>query len=373
MQFRVQRRTRLKRGLGHGEHTERLLSLYRLISSSLNAETVLYAIVEEVAAYIRAERASIILVEPEAGRARVLVTRENPELKNLILDLRKYPEIRKVLETRVTVAVDDLSRHPLFEEVRSLVSGLAGTSVLVVPILWDEEVVGTLFLRASRSGRPFTRDEISFCESVAAASVGALRNAHVFRLMESERQRFQELAITDAMTGVYNHAYFYMRLQEEFSRTVRYRAPLSVIMFDVDGFKRVNDERGHLVGDTVLREMAGAVAAVVRCSDLLARYGGDEFVLILPNTGLEGARTEAERICAQVRKVSIGELAGGPSLTVSAGVASTEGGMVVGPLDLLGHADAALYAAKSAGRDTVRIYEEHLLDGHREDGPEYQV
>ncbi|MBI4917795.1 MAG: diguanylate cyclase [Acidobacteria bacterium] len=329
---------------------------FKRITATLDSRSVLSTIVSEVARVMAATRSSIVLVDRQRMIGNVLATFEDPSINRLEIDLRKYPEIVRVLETKRTVAIDDLASHPVTLAVRELVRAFQNVSVMVVPILWEEELLGTLFLRAARPLRPFGAEDVAYCELVAGAAVNAIRNAQQFGNAELERERQEALAITDQLTGTHNQAYLYQRLGEEYERSTRYESHFSFLMFDVDDFKRVNDTFGHLVGDGVLRELADRVRSSIRKPDIIARYGGEEFAVLLPNTALAGAVREAERLRVMVSEWQFSDLPLGERITVSLGVSTFPSAGVAGPVDLIAHADSALYAAKRAGKNCVREF-----------------
>ena len=159
------------------------------------------------------------------------------------------------------------------------------------------------------------------------------------------------MAEVDGLTGVFNRRQYELELQRSMERCHRSGQPLSIVVFDLDYFKRTNDEHGHLVGDQVLKDVARLLVANVRKSDRVARYGGEEFVVLLENTPLRRAGTVARKLC---RLVKGAPLAGGlvQGLTLSAGVAETRG-QDQNPEQLFQRADRALYRAKAEGRDRV--------------------
>jgi len=173
------------------------------------------------------------------------------------------------------------------------------------------------------------------------------------RKLDDASEQISEMAVTDELTGLPNRRAALERLGEEFSRAKRTLDPLSVIAVDLDHFKRINDRHGHAVGDAVLREVASRMGDSVREYDIAGRVGGEEFLIVSPATGLEAARSVAERVLGGLRAepINVGDLV--LTVTASAGVAtihSTDERSDV----LLVRADDALYAAKDAGRDTVR-------------------
>ena len=175
--------------------------------------------------------------------------------------------------------------------------------------------------------------------------------------LESMLHNVEALAVTDPLTGLFNRRRFMDVLRREFAVTKRYRNALSCVMIDLDHFKAVNDGFGHVAGDTVLKLVATKLNENVREVDVVTRYGGEEFVILLPHTSKEGARLVAIRIADVIRKLSFDFEAGQASLTASFGVADV--GDVPGdnPEDLVKAADAAMYEAKRLGRDRVVMYE----------------
>jgi two-component system cell cycle response regulator len=331
---------------------ETILEVSKAVSATLDAEEILDIIVGKVADAVDAVRCSIVLIADNSGY--VLASHDNPRIREHKLDLRKYPEIREVIETKKPVVIEDIATHPMMEFVRAFVSWLKGMSVMVVPIVMGEEVVGTLFMRAKRKGK-FTEKEVNFCQIVANASYHAIKHAKLFERIQKEKEELKEIAITDRLTSLYNHNYFYTRLEEEFERAMRYGGHLAVLMLDIDDFKRINDGYGHRMGDMVLKEISALIKKCVRRVDLVARYGGEEFAVILPQTPLEGAAKEAERIRTAVGDHCYANLIK-EKITMSIGAAHYPASGIFNSGDLVNCADKALYQAKSEGKNLVKIF-----------------
>ena len=169
--------------------------------------------------------------------------------------------------------------------------------------------------------------------------------------------KLEEEATVDEKTGLANDRVFFKRLRDEFERSDRYKYPLSVVMLDLDDFKRVNDSWGHLAGDRVLREFAVLLTGGARGTDLAARYGGEEFAMILPYADRERAERVAERLLAAVADFSFLEPEHTVRVTVSAGVATFFAGSDITSAEkLVAAADTALYAAKKAGKNRVTVH-----------------
>ncbi|MGD2079863.1 MAG: sensor domain-containing diguanylate cyclase [Nitrospirota bacterium] len=338
------------------EDLETVVDLTYKLSSTLDPEEVLYLIVRKISEIIPVSRCSILSISfGEERFARVVSTFESHQIKHITLDIGKYPEIDKALKTRQAVIIKDALHDPLMKKVRKIIEPLGIRSIMVIPIIFRDEVIGTLFLRTSRKGHTFTEREVKLCDRIAHASANALNNAFLFEKVKTEKAELKKLSITDFLTGVYNVRYFYHRLSEEFSRAQRYGTDLSCIMFDIDYFKNINDTYGHRTGDMVLREFAMLVKALVRQSDVLARYGGEEFILLLPHTNKENSIVEAERLASAVRKHKFKGLKARERITISIGIASYPDDRIKTQDTLINFADDALLKAKQGGRDRIAV------------------
>jgi len=170
--------------------------------------------------------------------------------------------------------------------------------------------------------------------------------------LRQANDRLREMSITDYLTGVFNRRHFSELLSAEFRRSVRYKVPVSLAILDVDHFKDINDNFGHVAGDLVLSELAHLLRHSFRTTDSIARYGGEEFVVLLPHTQVDAAKLAVEKVLAALRALAIGALPKG-ALTFSADVACYPSDAVDSPETLITVADAALYKAKGAGRNRV--------------------
>ena len=252
------------------------------------------------------------------------------------------------------------------EHARLFPLGRPPDSIALLPMMRRGELVGSLNLGSEVPHR-FTRHHGSdFLYRLATIAALCLENA-------TNRERLFLSGLTDTLTGLHNRRYLETRLEEELARARRYRLPLSCLFLDADHFKGINDTWGHAVGDQVLVETAQRVKACLRASDIATRYGGEEFALILPQTGMDEAQHLAERIRLEVAGTSVAVVDDGRPLgiTLSIGVSEILPGVHDGDLRALGQrvlaqADAALYQAKAQGRNRVVC---HLPQGDEQDAP----
>jgi two-component system cell cycle response regulator len=215
-------------------------------------------------------------------------------------------------------------------------------SLLVLPLLVKDEVVGTFTVAAKRPFA-FPTDRREMLGVIANQVAISLQNAHMYQALE-------EQATTDGLTGLVNHRTFQERFSGMLGRADRHKSPVSMILTDIDHFKKVNDTYGHPVGDEVLRRVAAILGASARKIDIVARYGGEEFAIVLEATDRAGARQLAERIRTDVSQQMFQSSKGAFQITLSLGVASY-------PEDapakdaVIARADESLYAAKNGGRN----------------------
>jgi diguanylate cyclase (GGDEF)-like protein len=334
------------------DRAENILDITRAVFSTLNISDILETIVTKLTKTLDAKDCSIVRVETEGSEFFVLESFEKLSTKNLKLDMNLHPEIQMVLETRYPLSIEDISTHPLMNDVRSSVKELKDTHALIIPIVFEDPVLGTMFIRAKRKGKPFTQRDVRLAGLVANASFFAIKNSRLYEIERHEKDRLKNISITDPLTTLYNHNHFYLRLNEELNRSQRYKIPLSLIMMDIDDFKKINDTHGHRFGDVVLKSVANILKGCVRKADIVARYGGEEFAVILPFTPLKGALYEAERIRELIE--------GHPfipdtdeKITMSLGVAILDDENIKDSGDMVNLADKALYMAKKAGKNKV--------------------
>jgi two-component system cell cycle response regulator len=181
--------------------------------------------------------------------------------------------------------------------------------------------------------------------------------------LEEKNRKLEQLSISDGLTGLFNHRHLHELLQEEFDRSSRTEEPISVVMFDLDRFKQVNDTHGHQAGDQVLRKLAHILRETAREIDRLGRYGGEEFLAILPDSDPEAGVTFAERVREAVESEPF-DIGDGDriEMTISAGVATYPHDRPEGPRRLVHYADQALYSAKNSGRNTVVRFEPRMVE-----------
>ena len=188
--------------------------------------------------------------------------------------------------------------------------------------------------------------------------IGLLSAMNFFEYYKDVEEHLSNLAIHDGLTGIYNRRYFDETLAREWKRTMREKAPLSLIMLDIDYFKKYNDTYGHQAGDECLRQVATTISgALRRPADMAARYGGEEFVVVLPNLKLEDSAKFGETIRAKIEalKMEHKQSDANPFITVSLGIASVVPSSISSYEELVGAADKALYSAKNKGRNRVCV------------------
>jgi diguanylate cyclase (GGDEF)-like protein len=245
----------------------------------------------------------------------------------------------RALSSGKTVIENDVKLQPdyvaLCRETASRIS---------IPLVSFGQVLGMLVLESNRL-RSFSDDEIHPLESVAGICATAIQNAHYV-------DRVKQLAYLDGLTGIFNRRYFELRMAEEIERARRSNQSMSVIMIDIDHFKRLNDEFGHLLGDEALRQVSSIFNQQLRKTDVVCRYGGEEFAIVLSQTDPNYSLSIAEKLR---KTVESWQFPGVPQpVTISAGTASYPANGTTRD-ELVKAADAALYAAKQAGRNCVRL------------------
>jgi diguanylate cyclase (GGDEF)-like protein len=249
-----------------------------------------------------------------------------------------------VAETGRSVIVDNTLTDPRV----FLSGGRREESMIGAPLIYEGQVQGVITLTMPGVGK-FDSDDLRLLEIITGQAAIVIDRARLYGALVQD-------AMTDPLTGLYNRRYLVERLREELSRSERHITGLSAIMLDIDKFKDVNDQFGHDAGDSVLVDLAAAVRNIVRTEDIVARYGGEEYCVLVPNITPDEAEAMAERLweCIQSRLLPI--TAGATGITVCVGVAHVEAGDV--GESLLSRADAAMYAGKRQGGNMIHVAED---------------
>jgi diguanylate cyclase (GGDEF)-like protein len=286
---------------------------------------------------------AVVLATHQRRIERVSRRRSDPAPQFLTSPKGGSEFARMLLRSATTLATPDLADDGRVGSDDACPGVEAGPAVFV-PVRQREHGFGYLAVFRARGGPRFDSEDVRLLMLMAGWLAMALEN---MRLAEN----LEKLAVTDDLTQVYNYRFLKTALRREIKRAGRFAQELSLIMVDVDNLKAYNDRHGHLRGSFLLKEIAGLFSQQVRSWDLVAKYGGDEFTVILPQTGGEGAMVVAERLRAAVEQHAF-PLARAGQITVSLGVARfpQEAGDAPG---LIQAADRALYVAKQAGRNRV--------------------
>ncbi len=336
-----------------GRKMENLSVLYD-VSKAMNfvndLKKTLLLILDKSRSAVNAQKGSIMLLNKETQTLEVKVVRGiDPITEKKINDGEiECTKIKlgegvagKVAETMQHMVVDDTKQDNRFK--KSDASNVQ--NIVCLPLTAESDCIGVMNISNKLSGEKFTDEDVNLLLTLAGQVAVTINNANLYHL-----------AITDGLTQLFINRYFRQKLHDEILRTKRYKHPLSVIMTDIDHFKKFNDTYGHQQGDAVLATTAKLFRKAVRETDIPCRYGGEEFVVILPETDSEGAALAAERLRKEIEGFEYPGLKGEKlKVTVSLGIA-TYPNHAEDVEGLIEKADIALYACKEGGRNCSRVY-----------------
>jgi diguanylate cyclase (GGDEF)-like protein len=294
-----------------------------------------------------AEDVRLNLIEHQHGRGKVLaeLPLQDPRIHRVDLSRTQAGPLKDIGDGYSLLIPDLQDVHDLHGFLENQLETKA-RSAMIAPMILDREVLGALSLTAADPSI-FSEDDLRLVTSFAATATAAIHNA----ILYSETQN---LAATDPLTGQLNRRSFFELGEREISRFERFGHPFAWIMFDIDLFKQINDRYGHPAGDQVLTEIVDRCCEVIRHVDVLGRYGGDEFVILLPETDLQRAMEIAERIRISISEEPVMTDAGPIQVSISMGITQITPDTADLGL-LLNKVDQALYKSKQSGRNTINV------------------
>ncbi len=315
---------------------ETLHTIGREVLSCLDPQRVFAVVDRECRKVLVADRCVVALVGADGSSLTTVFASDRPPSTLPV----PHPDglVQLVFASRQATAVRDAHALPPRDEAR--LGHAASRAGLAAPLIVEGHVIGVLSFESRQPAR-FDKNHVALLTTIAQQAAIAIENS-----------RNYQRATIDTLTGFYSRDYFFRRLDEEQRRQDRYGNGFAVMMIDLDDFKSVNDRHGHLAGDRCLTAVAGTIRAALRDADIPCRYGGDEFCVLLPETGIQGAHAIAERIRAAVDRAAPAEESA-LRATISVGVAAFPPRTVLPLEGLLRRADEALYRAKRDGRNRV--------------------
>ena len=319
--------------LERAEEEGRRSRIFGELAGSIDLDEVLSRTLEAAGALEDADAALVMLPDAQGGKPLVATL-------GLSVEEAERHAITGPPDGRLARSITMSYTYPELEREAKPGEGVIHSG-LAVPLPGDSSTLGYLTVFTRRNGHDYSDEDVRQLETLALRAGPAIENARRFR-------EARQLADLDALTGLHNRRYFHETLARECARAHRYERKLSLIVFDLDDFKEINDRIGHLAGDTVLAEAAERVRDVVRTADIACRVGGDEFAVILPESSLNDADQLYRRIQNAISSRPLGQ---GGKLFLSAGVAELRA--EDDPVAFFQRADDALYRAKEAGKGRV--------------------
>ncbi|MFZ3072376.1 MAG: sensor domain-containing diguanylate cyclase [Thermodesulfobacteriota bacterium] len=319
----------------------------KAVTSSLNTKEILQVVMEQISDLLQPKNWSLLLLDQETQELRfeIVVGDGVEKIKDLRLKVGEGIAGWVAKEGK-PLLVPDVSKDPRFSAKADSVSNFKTTSIVCVPLLTRGKTMGVIELINKVEEGHFGDDDLFLLTTIADYTAIAIDNALLF-------DKVQELTITDDLTRLYNSRFMHRYMDYEIERTKRSGYELSMLFMDLDFFKNINDKHGHLCGSKLLTEIGQVILHNIRSVDIACRYGGDEFVVLMPETSKNNAHLAAEKLRKKIKEaVFLKDEGINCGMTVSIGIASipSDG---KDKIELIHMADTAMYKVKAMSRDGV--------------------
>jgi len=360
LRARIEADLRMRREVGEARDALRsrdlLFDIFQEVSAALRADEIFQTLVRRVGQAFGLTHCSFVLTAPGDDQGRVVAVYENPAIRDLRVELERYPEIQEAIRTERPVIIQDVHEHPLFETIRQrwLQQQIEVNvqAAVALPVFVQGRAAGVFFLRTVQGDPQLRSQDVAFANTIAQAAARVLENeerrAAIYR-------RQINAGVTDVLTGCASLDALDRRLRDEFERARRYSLRFALVLVDVDRLRDINDRLGQQAGDRVLGEIGAMMQREIRAPDFVARYGGDEFALILPETDTQGGRQFVDRLRQVLARHTFPDLGPGQVPSLSAGVVAFPHSEVLRPEDLFTQVEAALDRGKKAEPDRIGV------------------
>ena len=360
---------------------QQIFEIAKSLTQSLEIKEVYEKILDSLFLHFKKLEAGAILLRAEGSRSLNQVAskiRDKSRCKGLCIS---RSILRQAIEQSKAVMITDTSQDTKTGFSESIVVNRI-VSVMCVPLITKVGTLGVIYVYSNDSPQGFKKEDLFFITSISNPAAVAIENALLHeKSKESEEElrrardelearvrertselreanaKLRELSIIDDLTGLFNRRYLVRALESEFIRAIRYKRNFSLLLFDIDYFKQINDRYGHGCGDAVLTKLASLVRGCLRSSDMVARYGGDEIAILLPETEMSRAIEVAEKLRGLIEETPIQWHGEAFNITCSIGIASAPDDRIANWNDLLDKADQALYQGKEKGKNVVFTFD----------------
>jgi len=333
-----------------------LFDIFQEVSSALRADEIFQTLVRRVGRAFGLTHCSFVLTAPGEDKGRVVAVYENPAIRDLRVELERYPEIQEAIRTERPVVIHDVHEHPLFDAIRKRwlqqQIEINVQAAVALPVFVQGRAAGVFFLRTERGDPQLRPQDVAFANTIAQAAARVLEN-------EERRSAIYRRQISagaaDALTGCASLDALDRRVRDEFERARRYALRFALVLIDVERLRDINERVGQEAGDRVLAELGAIMQREIRAPDFVARYGGDEFALLLPETDGPGGKLFVERLRTMLGRHTFPDLGPGKVPALSAGVVAYPHSEVLRPEDLFTLGEAALARGKTGEPDRIGI------------------